>query len=86
MSAARDIKKKVVKVEAVDTACGKVPHMTVDQLVERFHIESRELHCPACGRIHLTEEDAQNAEAMLFSQTERFQQIKAEAEGDKDEK
>ncbi|MDR3569111.1 MAG: hypothetical protein P4L43_13870 [Syntrophobacteraceae bacterium] len=86
MSAGRDVKKKGVKVEAVDTACGKVPHMTVDQLVERFRIESRELHCPACGRIHLTDEDAKNAEAMLFSETERFQQIKAEAEGDKAEK
>ncbi len=86
MSADKGIKKKGVKVEAVDTACGKVPHMTVDQLVERFNIESRELHCPACGRIHLTDEDARNAEAMLFSETDRFQQIKAEAEGDEGEK
>ena len=85
MSENKDVKKKGVKVESVDTACGKVPHMTVDQLVARFNIESRELHCPACGRIHLTDEDVKKAEAMLFSETERFQQIKAEAEGDKNE-
>ncbi|MGC8494471.1 MAG: hypothetical protein ACP5SH_22340 [Syntrophobacteraceae bacterium] len=86
MSAGKDIKKKGVQVEAVDTACGKVPHMTVDQLAARFHTENRELHCPVCGRIHLTEEDVRNAEEMLFSETKRFRQIQAEAEGEKNGK
>ncbi len=83
MSANRDIRKRGVKVEAVDTACGKVPHMSVDQLAQRFNIESRELHCPACGRIHLSDEDAKNAEDLRYSDSERFQQIKEEAEGQK---
>lgn len=76
----RELKKKGVTAEAVDTACGSIPHMTVDQLAARLHIESRELRCPACGRIHLTDEDVKKAEAKLFTETERYQEIKSEAE------
>ena len=57
--------------------------MTVDQLVERLNIESRELRCPAFGRnCDLTDEDVKNAEAVLLSESKRFEQLKAEAEGD----
>jgi len=75
-------KKRVVKVESADTACGGVPHMTVDQIAERLNIASKELCCPACGRIHLTEEDVRKAEAKKYSETKRFRQIKEEAEGE----
>jgi len=79
----KEMKKKGIKAEAVDTACGKIPHMTVDQLAARLQIESRELRCPACGRVHLTEEDVQKAEAVLLSESERFKEIKTQAEGKK---
>ncbi len=81
MSKERDFKKDGIKVEAADTVCGQVPHMTVDQLAARLCIESRELCCPACGRIHLTEEDVKKAEARRFSETERYQEIVTDAEG-----
>ena len=74
-------KRKEVRVESTDTACGGVPHMTVDELAARLKIESRELRCPACGMIHLTEEDVKKAEAMKYSETERYKEIKEEAEG-----
>ncbi len=77
----REFKKTGIKAETADTVCGEIPHMTVDQLAARLSIQSRELRCPACGRIHLTDEDVRNAEARRFSETERFQKIKTEAEG-----
>ncbi len=78
----KELKKKGVTVEAADTMCGPIPHMTVDQLAARLHIESRELRCPACGRIHLTEEDVKKAEAVLLSESERFRELKTQAEGE----
>jgi hypothetical protein len=77
----RELKKNGIKAEAADTLCGEIPHMTVDQLAARLDIASRELRCPACGRIHLSEEDVKEAEAVLFSETERFKEIKTQAEG-----
>lgn len=74
-------KRTKVTVEAADTACGAVPHMTVDELARRLRVESKELYCPACGKIHLTEEDVKKAEMKKYSETERFRTIKKEAEG-----
>lgn len=74
-------KKTTITVESADTACGGVPHMTVDQLAALLKIESRELRCPACGRVHLTDEDVREAEALRYSTSERFKKIKEEAEG-----
>ncbi len=82
MDKGRDYKKTGVKVESADTVCGQVPHMTVDQLAARLAIESRELRCPSCGKIHLTDEDVKKANARRFSDTERYKEIKTEAEGD----
>jgi hypothetical protein len=80
---ARETKEKRTKVtvESADTACGSVPHMTVDQLAARLNVASKELYCPACGRIHLTEEDVRKAEEIKYSETERFKKISEEAEG-----
>jgi hypothetical protein len=79
----REMKKKGVTAEAADTVCGQIPHMTVDQLAARLQIESRELRCPSCGRVHLTEEDVKKAEAVLLSESERFKEITTQAEGKK---
>lgn len=81
MSRKRDFKKNGVRAETADTLCGQVPHMTVDELAARLCCESRELCCPACGRIHLTEEDVRKADARLFSETERYKEIATDAEG-----
>jgi len=83
MEKEREFKKTGIKAESANTVCGEIPHMTVDQLAARLAIESRELRCPACGRIHLTDEDVKNAESLRFTETERYQEIKTQAEGDK---
>lgn len=75
---ARDRTK--VRVESADTACGGVPHMTVDEIASRLSIESRELRCPACGKIHLTEEEVKKAEQARYTETERYEKIRQEAE------
>jgi len=73
-------KRKEVRVESPDTACGGVPHMTVDEIAARLNIRGAELRCPACGKIHLTEDDKIKAEETKYSDTERFREIKKEAE------
>ncbi len=80
----RRAERKVVRVESPDTACGSVPHMTVDEIVRRLYATGdRELRCPACGKIHLSEEDVKEAEAMRYSKTKRFREIEEETEGKK---
>ena len=80
----RKLKEKGVMVEAADTLCGKIPHMTVDQLAARLNIESRELRCPSCGRIHLNAEDASKAEETLYRDSQRFKEIEKQAEGEEE--
>ncbi|HOI96715.1 MAG TPA: hypothetical protein PK250_18580 [Syntrophobacter fumaroxidans] len=74
-------KRTKVTVEAADTACGAVPHMTVDELAARLNVSSKELYCPACGRIHLTAEDVKKAEAKKYSETERYREISEQTKG-----
>ncbi len=72
--------KKRVRVERVDTKCGSIGHMTVDQIRERTVGENVNVACPECGEIHLTLEDVEEAEARRITSTRRFQKIKEEAE------
>jgi predicted nucleic acid-binding Zn-ribbon protein len=76
----RERKKTKVRVERVDTKCGGVSHMTVDEIKERIIGENVNVTCPECGAIHLTREDAEEAETMRISASTRFKKIKAEAE------
>jgi hypothetical protein len=69
-----------VRAERMDTKCGYIGHMTVDQIKERSFGENINVACPECGKIHLTVEDTDEAEACLLSKTERFAKIKSDAE------
>jgi len=64
----------------MDTKCGYIGHMTVDQITERSFGGNINVACPECGKIHLTVEDTDEAEACLLSKTERFAKIKSDAE------
>lgn len=76
-----DSKKRTeVRAERVDTKCGSVGHMTADEIKRRSIGENVNLTCPECGEIHLTEEDASEAEQKKISETPRYKQIKSEAE------
>jgi len=69
-----------VRAERMDTQCGYMGHMTVDRIKERSFGGSINVACPECGKIHLTVEDTDEAEAGRLSETDRFAKIKSDAE------
>ena len=73
-------KRPKVRAERMDTKCGYIGHMTVDQIKERSFGGNINVACPECGKIHLTVEDTDEAEACLLSKTERFAKIISDAE------
>jgi hypothetical protein len=72
--------RKKVRAERVDTKCGALGHMTVDEIRERIIGESVNVTCPECGAIHLTREEAEEAALKKISSSMRYRKIKAEAE------
>jgi Zn finger protein HypA/HybF involved in hydrogenase expression len=79
MTGSRD-KRPRVRAERVDTKCGCIGHMTVDEIKARSVGESVNVTCPECGKIHLTIEEAEQAEAEKIKLSKRFEKIKSEAE------
>ena len=73
-------KRPKVRAERMDTKCGYIGHMTVDQIKERSFGENINAACPECGKIHLTVEDTEAAAACRLIKTERFARIKSDAE------
>jgi len=73
-------KRPKVRAERMDTKCGYIGHMTVDQIKERSFGENINFACPECGKIHLTVEDTDEAEACRLIETERFARIKKDSE------
>ncbi|MFH1035229.1 MAG: hypothetical protein V1806_12040 [Pseudomonadota bacterium] len=71
-----------VRAERVDTKCGSIGHMTVDEIRGRTIGNEVEMTCPECGEIHLTEEDACEAAQKKISETAKYKKIKSEAEAD----
>ena len=72
--------RRMVHAERIDTRCGALGHMTVDEIRERIVGDSVNVTCPACGAIHLTREEAEEAAMKKISSSARFRKIKAEAE------
>ena len=73
-------KRPKVRAERMDTKCGYIGHMTVDRIKERSFGENINVACPECGKIHLTVEDTDEAEACRLSKTEKFARIKSDSE------
>ncbi|MGO9020290.1 MAG: hypothetical protein ACLQVJ_18285 [Syntrophobacteraceae bacterium] len=73
-------KRPKVRAKRMDTQCGYMGHMTVDQIKERSFGGNINVACPECGKIHLTVEDTDEAEAGRLSETDRFARIKSDAE------
>jgi hypothetical protein len=69
-----------VRAERVDTKCGYIGHMTVDEIKARSVGEHVNVACPECGEIHLTIEETEEAEARRVRKSARFAKIKAETE------
>jgi hypothetical protein len=73
-------KKIKVRAERVDTKCGYIGHMTVDEIKERMVGDFINVACPECGEIHLTVEEKEAAEMKRVTETSKFVRIKTEAE------
>ncbi len=67
--------RRRVRAECLDTACGFIGHMTVDEIRKRLTGPCVNVSCPACGRIHLSEEDISEAEARKISAHARFKML-----------
>lgn len=72
--------RRKVRAERVDTRCGALGHMTVDEIRERIIGPSVNVTCPECGAIHLTHEEAEEAALRKISTSARYLRIKAEAQ------
>ena len=72
--------KTRVRAERVDTKCGSIGHMTVDEIRERTIGDYVNVTCPECGEIHLTTEDAEEAGRKKITESSKFRKIQSEAE------
>ncbi len=64
-----------VRARRVDTKCGFLGHMTVDEIRERIIGDQVNVACPECGEIHLTVEDAEAAAARKVRDSPRFKRL-----------
>lgn len=80
----REGKKTKVRAERVDTKCGSIGHMTVDEIKARTFGEYVNVTCPECGEIHLTSEDAREAATRRITNTPKYKKIKTEAESEEE--
>lgn len=71
-------KRRKVRVERVDTKCGAIPHMTVDEIKSRIIGETVNVTCPECGELHLTPEEAEEAERRKITKSPRYKTIESE--------
>ncbi len=84
MGESKDNKKKrrQVRAESPDTACGYIGHMTVDELKERAVGEKFDAACPICGLVHLSRDEIVELERQKVRGSDRFEEVKEEAEAD----
>ena len=76
----KEEKKSKVRAERVDTKCGSIGHMSVDEIKERIIGQDLNVTCPECGEIHLTTEEVEEAEKKKITDTPRYEKIRKEAE------
>jgi len=75
--------RRQVRVESPGTACGYVGHMTVDELKERAVGDKFDAACPICGLVHLSRDEIVELERQKVTGSDRFDEVKKEAEVDK---
>ena len=69
-----------VRAENPSGVCGKIEHMTIDELKDIAVGDSFDGRCPACGMFHLTREDIEMLEAVKISESEYYLEMKNKAE------
>ncbi len=76
--------KTKVRAERVDTKCGSIGHMTVDEIKDRTIGKELNVTCPDCGEIHLTPDDVTEAESKKITATPKYKKIQEDAEQQSD--
>jgi len=69
-----------VRAERVDTRCGFIGHMTVDEIRRRTIGDHVNVTCPECGEIHLSREEADEAGKRKIVDSPQYARLVAEAE------
>jgi hypothetical protein len=74
-----------VRAENPSGACGKLEHMTIDELKARAVGDEFDGSCPACGQFHLTREEIERLESSKVSDGQRYKEMRKEAEAEAEE-
>lgn len=69
-----------VRAENPSGACGKIDHMTIDELKARAVGDEFDGTCPACGKFHLTRAEIEKIESMKVIDSESYKEMQNEAE------
>ncbi len=69
-----------VRAENPSGACGKLDHMTIDELKARAVGDDFDGTCPACGKFHLTRAEIEKLEREKITLSESYKQMKEEVE------
>lgn len=69
-----------VRAENPRGACGKLDHMTIDELKARAVGDDFDGTCPACGKFHLTREEIDRLENEKISESARYRDMRKKAE------
>lgn len=71
----RNTRRRLIRAERLDTAPGWIGHMTIDEISKRTMGNVTNYGCPACGRIHLSAYEKEEAENEKIVDSPRYQQI-----------
>ncbi|HSL40290.1 MAG TPA: hypothetical protein VK857_07955 [Desulforhopalus sp.] len=71
-----------VRAENPSGACGKLDHMTIDELKARAVGDEFDGVCPACGKFHLTRAEIDKIESQKVVDSEAYKEMKSEAEAE----
>ncbi len=72
--------RREVRAENPSGACGKLDHMTINELQARAVGDDFDGTCPACGKFHLTRKEIEKIERKKITESENFKEIKSMAE------
>lgn len=64
-----------VRAENPSASCGKLDHMTIDELKARAVGDDFDGSCPACGKFHLTRTEIEKIENEKVVQSESFKEM-----------
>ena len=69
-----------VRAENPSGACGKLDHMTIDELKARAVGDEFDGTCPASGKFHLTRAEIEKIESERVVDSDSYQALKSKAE------